>query len=139
VDDYLLISPKTVGKEYILSDVTELKYIFNIGLEGAKPGYVKEKCDLILRFCRDIAPEVKTVVLEVDGQSLKEFINSSVDFKALMPGMDVKVVVTSEDITIWGWEMEHKRFYANQYPSNFDVKITDSNGTKTYHFKKNYR
>jgi hypothetical protein len=126
VDDYLLISPKTVGKEYILSDVTELKYIFNIGLEGAKPGYVKEKCDLILRFCRDIAPEVKTVVLEVDGQSLKEFINSSVDFREMLPGMNVKVEVTSEEITIWGWEMEHKRFYANQYPSNFDVKITDS-------------
>lgn len=31
------------------------------------------------------------------------------------------------------------RFYINQWSPQFDVKITDSYGVKTYHFWKNYR
>ena len=42
VDDYLLISPKTRNKEYILSDVTNLKFIFSFSFERAKPGLIKE-------------------------------------------------------------------------------------------------
>lgn len=42
VDDYLLISPKTRNKEYILSDVTNLKFMFSFSFERAKPGLIKE-------------------------------------------------------------------------------------------------
>ena len=139
VDDYLLTSSKTLNKEYIISDVTEMEFGVSVGIEGAKPGYIKDKCERIMQFCKDIAPEAKTVVLEVNGPSLKEFINSSVDFRKLLPGMNVKVEVTSEEINIYSWEMENKRFYINQYPANFDVKITDSYDTKTYHFQKIYK
>jgi ATP-dependent Clp protease ATP-binding subunit ClpB len=59
--------------------------------------------------------------LEDDIVRLKEQQKAASQGETLL-----KEEVTSEDITIWGWEMEHKRFYANQYPSNFDVKITDS-------------
>ena len=100
---------------------------------------MKDKCEQIMQFCKDIATEAKTVVLEVNGLSLKEFINSSVDFRKLLPGMDVKVKVTNEEINIYRWDIECNGFYVNQYPVNFDVKITDSYGTKTYHFKKIYR
>ena len=98
VDDYLLLSSKTRNKEYVLSDVTDLKYMFIVNWENAKPGLIKEKCDLLLRFCKNVAPEVNEIILEVCGLSLKEFINSSVDFKKLLPGLNVKVEVTSDEI-----------------------------------------
>jgi hypothetical protein len=98
VDDYFLISSKTRNKEYVLSDVTDLKYMFTVNWETAKPGLIKERCEWILRFCKNVAPEVKNVVLDVDGLALKEFINSSVDFRKLLPGLNVKVEVTSDEI-----------------------------------------
>ena len=98
VDDYLLLSPKTRNKEYVLSDVTDLKYMFIVNWENAKPGLIKEKCDLLLRFRKNVAPEVNEIILEVCGLSLKEFINSSVDFRKLLPGLNVKVEVTSDEI-----------------------------------------
>jgi hypothetical protein len=98
VDDYLLLSSKTRNKEYVLSDVTDLKYMFIVNWENAKPGLIKEKCDLLLRFCKNVAPEVNEIILEVCGLSLKEFINSNVDFRKLLPGLNVKVEVTSDEI-----------------------------------------
>ena len=136
IDDYMLISPKTRNKEYIITGVTSIKYIFAVGLEGAKPGFVKEKCNLIMQFCKDIALDVKNILIEIDGRALKEFSNGKVDFKALLPGMNVKVDVTSEEINIWSWDLRTKRI---SIPDKFDVTITDSYGTKTYHFKKVYK
>ena len=136
IDDYMLISPKTRNKEYIITDVTGIKYIFVVGLEGAKPGFVKEKCNLIMQFCKDIALDVKNILIEIDGRALKEFSNGKVDFKTLLPGMNVKVDVTSEDINIWSWDLKTKCI---SIPDKFDVTITDSYDTKTYHFKKVYK
>ena len=87
-----------------------------------------------MRFCKNVAPEVNEIILEVSGLSLKEFINSSVDFRKLLPGLNVKVEVTSDEIQIWAWDQRKNRFYISQYPERFDVEITDSYGTKTYHF-----
>jgi hypothetical protein len=42
VDDYLLLSSKTRNKEYVLSDVTDLKFMFSFSFERAKPGLIKE-------------------------------------------------------------------------------------------------
>jgi hypothetical protein len=56
----------------------------------------------------------------------------------MLPGLSVKVKVEDDEIGIWNWELNHYRLYINQYPNEFDVKITDSFGTKTYHFKKVY-
>jgi hypothetical protein len=137
IDDYMLISPKTRNKEYIITDVTSIKYIFAVGLEGAKPGFVKDKCNLIMQFCNDIALDIKNILIEIDGRALKEFSNSKVDFKALLPGMNVKVDVTSENINIWSWDLKTKQHIS--IPDKFDVTITDSYGTKTYHFKKVYK
>ena len=89
-----------------------------------------------MQFCKDIATDAKTVILRINGPSLKEFINDSVDFRQLLPGINVRVEVTSDEINVWNWEMQNKSFYVNQYPAKFDVKITDSYDTKTYHFKK---
>lgn len=139
LDDYMLISPKTRNKEYVITDVTGIKYILAVGFEGANPGFVKEKCRLIMQFCKDIATEVKNINIEVNGPALKEFINGSVDFRTMLPGMNVKVDVSNEEIWIWNWEMKKYRHFINQYPMNFDVEITDSYGTKTYHFKKIYK
>lgn len=136
VDDYLLLSSKTRNKEYVITDVTDIKYSVCIGLEGAKPGYLKEKCRLIMQFCNDIALDVKNINIEVYGPALKEFINGSVDFRTMLPGMNVKVDVTSEEINIWSWDLKTKRI---SIPDKFDVTITDSYGTKTYHFKKIYK
>lgn len=136
VDNYLLASPKTLNKEYIISDVREVSFIAPVTIEGTKPGYMKDKCEQIMKFCKDIAIDAKTVILRVNGPSLKEFINGSVDFRQLLPGMNIRVSVMSEEINVWNWEMQSKSFYINQYPSKFDVKITDSYGTNTYHFKK---
>ena len=51
-----------------------------------------------MRFCKNVAPEVNEIILEVSGLSLKEFINSNVDFRKLLPGLNVKVEVPSDEI-----------------------------------------
>ena len=91
-----------------------------------------------MQFCKDVAPEVKNIILSINAYSLNEFINRSVDFRTFAPGMNVKVEDIDEEIRIWSWEMNNKRHFIDQYPMNFDVRITDSYGTKTYHFKKVY-
>jgi hypothetical protein len=48
VEDYMLSSPKTRNKEYIISDVTVLVYSFNLGIKGATRGYIEEKCKEIM-------------------------------------------------------------------------------------------
>ena len=49
-----------------------------------------------MQFCKDVAPEVKNIILSINAYSLNEFINRSVDFRTFAPGMNVKV----EDIEL---------------------------------------
>ena len=41
VDDYLLLSPKMRNKEYVFSDVMDLKYMFIVNWESTQPGLIK--------------------------------------------------------------------------------------------------
>ena len=95
LSDSILISPKTRNKEYIITDITDIKYTICPGWEDVEPDYLTDKCRLIMQYCKDIATEVKKIIIDINGRALKDFIDGNVDFKKFFPGMNVKVEVST--------------------------------------------